>query len=309
MINILVSILQSILIIALAPLFLGILKKIKANLRGYKGATIFQVYYDYSKLLSKSSIRSNYSSFITNIGPVLALSASITVAFMVPVFYADSNMTIGNLIIIVFLLGYVKFFNTLIGLECSSTFGGMGSSRELFLSMLVEPVIFTIIMFLYLEDKSFNVFTISAINASGSPVGIGNILAAVAFFMMLIVENSRLPIDNPETHLELTMIHEAMILDLSGRDLLFAEMSSNIKLTIFITLFINIFVPFGLTTVISPGLLLQSILFFIVKFILSLLILAFVEIMMAKSRLFRAPDLIAAAFSIVIAAIAINHFL
>lgn len=309
MINILVNIIQSLLLIVLAPLFLGILKKMKANLRGYKGASIFQVYYDYKKLLSKCSIRSNYSSFITSIGPVFALSASITVAFMIPVFYTGYDMAIGNLLIIVFLLGYVKFFNTLIGLECSSTFGGMGSSRELFLSMLVEPVIFTIIMFLYLEDKSFNVFTISAVNASGSSLDIGNILALVAFFMMLIVENARLPIDNPETHLELTMIHEAMILDLSGRDLLFAEMASNIKLTIFITLFINIFVPFGLTTVNSPVLILQSLLFYIVKFLLALLILAFIEIMMAKSRLFRAPDLIAAAFSIVIAAIAINHFL
>lgn len=306
---IIINIIQSFLILALTPLFSGILKKMKAYLRGYKGPSIFQVYYNYGKLFNKNCIRSSNSSFITNIGPLVALSASITVAFMIPVFFSNSNTVIGNLFIIVFMLGYVKFFNTLIGLECSSTFGGMGSSRELFLSMLAEPVVFAIIMYLYLENKSFNIFTISALNATSNNIfDIGNILALIAFLIILMVENARLPIDNPETHLELTMIHEAMILDLSGRDLLFVELASNIKFTLFITLFINIFFPVGLALVISPIMLLQSVLFFLAKYLLVLFIIAFIEIMMAKSRLFRTPDLIAAAFSIVIAAIALNYF-
>lgn len=298
---------QAFFVVALTPLFSGILSNLKANLRGYSGPSIFQIYYEYIKLFSRSRIRSKHSSFITSIGPVLALSATITVAFMVPVLFTNSQAHLGNMFIIVFMLGYVKFFNTLIGLECSSTFGGMGSSRELFLSMLAEPVMFAIITFLYLENGTFNVFKISALNAVKSPFEVGNILALIAFFIILIVENTRLPVDNPETHLELTMIHEAMILDLSGRDLLFIEVASNLKFVLFITLFVNIFFPVGLAVIPSFVTLLWSSLFYFLKVTIVLSAIALIEIMMAKSRLFRSPELIAAAFSIVIAAIALGH--
>lgn len=303
-----INFLQGLFIILFTPLFVGIIKKIKANLRGYKGPSIFQIYYDYIRLFQKSNIRSENSSFITEIGPILSLAASITVAFMIPVFYSNDN-TLGNLFIIVFIIGIIKFFNTLIGLDCCSTFGGMGSSRELFLSMLVEPVMFFIILFVYFETKTFNIFNIASINAGSNPYNIGHILAAVAFFIVLLTENARVPIDNPETHLELTMIHEAMILDLSGKDLAFIELASQIKLVAFITIFINIFMPVGLGTSLSALVILKAILFYIVKVILVLLIISIVEIIMAKSRLFRVPELLATAFSIVVAAFSLNYFI
>ncbi|WPC44518.1 respiratory chain complex I subunit 1 family protein [Clostridium sp. JS66] len=304
-----INFLQSMLLIIVTPLFMGILKKFKAILRGYKGSSIFQVYYDYQKLFSKGRIRSSHSSFITQIGPILSLGASITVVFMIPIFFSSGETYLGSLFLIIFMMSIVKFLNTLIGLDCASTFGGMGTSRELFLSMLAEPVMFLTIMFLYFENKSFNIFTISFNNSAGAFYGIGHILAAISFFILLLTENARLPIDNPETHLELTMIHEAMILDLSGTDLAFVEMASQIKLMIFLTIFINLFMPFGAATMLGAVTILKAAAVFFIKILVILFGISIIEISMTKSRLFRVPELLSAALAIAIAAISLNYFL
>lgn len=297
------------LLIIVTPLFMGILKKFKAILRGYKGSSIFQVYYDYQKLFSKGRIRSSQSSFITQIGPILSLAAAITVVFMIPTFFSSGETYLGSLFLIIFMMSVIKFLNTLIGLDCASTFGGMGTSRELFLSMLAEPVMFLTIMFLYFENKSFNIFTISFNNSSGVFYGIGHSLAAISFFILLLTENARLPIDNPETHLELTMIHEAMILDLSGTDLAFVEMASQIKLMIFLTIFINLFMPFGAATTLGVVTILKASIVFFIKILVILFGISIIEISMTKSRLFRVPELLSAALAIAIAAISLNYFL
>lgn len=297
------------ILIIITPFFMGILKKFKAILRGYKGCSIFQVYYDYQRLFSKSRIRSNYSSFITEIGPILSLAAAITAAFIIPVIFTNGQISLGNIFIVIFIISIVKFLNTLIGLDCASTFGGMGSSRELFLSMLAEPIMFITIMFLYFENKSFNVFTISFTNSDIVSYGIGHILAALSFFILILTENARLPIDNPETHLELTMIHEAMILDLSGTDLAFVELASQIKFIVFLTIFINLFIPIEIATTIGVITILKAILFYFIKVLAILFIVAIIETSMAKSRLFRVPELLSAALSIGIAAISLNYFL
>ncbi|AWI05072.1 respiratory chain complex I subunit 1 family protein [Clostridium drakei] len=304
-----INFLQSMLLIIVTPLFMGILKKFKAILRGYKGSSIFQVYYDYQKLFSKERIRSSHSSFITQIGPILSLAAAITAVFMIPTFFSSGQTYLGSLFLIIFMMSVIKFLNTLIGLDCASTFGGMGTSRELFLSMLAEPVMFLTIMFLYFENKSFNIFTISFNNSAGAFYGIGHILAAISFFILLLTENARLPIDNPETHLELTMIHEAMILDLSGTDLAFVEMASQIKLMIFLTIFINLFMPFGAATTLGVVTILKAAAVFFIKILVILFGISIIEISMTKSRLFRVPELLSAALAIAIAAISLNYFL
>jgi len=228
---------------------------------------------------------------------------------MIPVYFSGRGALLGNLIVIVFLLGGIKFSNTLLGLDSSSTFGGMGTSRELFLSMLIEPVIFLIIMFLYIQYGTFNIFEIAAKNSFELSHSIGDILAFVSFFIVLLVENARLPIDNPETHLELTMIHEAMVLDISGRDLAMVELASIVKFTIFITMIVNIFFPLGIATSLSFFFLLKAAIFFFAKVCIVLLVIASIEVLIAKSRLFRAPDLIAVSFSLVIAAISFSRFI
>jgi formate hydrogenlyase subunit 4 len=304
-----IDFIQSMILIIITPLFIGILKKLKAILRGYKGCSIFQVYYDYQKLFSKGRIRSSNSSFITEIGPLLSLAAAITAAFIIPVFFSNGQTSLGSLFLVIFTISIVKFLNTLIGLDCASTFGGMGSSRELFLSMIAEPAMFVTIMFLYFENKSFNIFSISFNNSGNVSYGIGHILAALSFFILMLTENARLPIDNPETHLELTMIHEAMILDLSGTDLAFVEMASQIKFMIFLTIFINLFMPLGIATTLGMMPILKAIVVYFMKILVVLFVISIIETSMAKSRLFRVPELLSAALSIAIAAISLNYFL
>lgn len=297
------------LLIAFTPLFAGILKKFKAVLRGYKGPSVLQPYYDLQKLFAKGRVISRYSSFITTAGPLLSFSAAVTAAFFVPVFYTAGGSYLGNILSVIFILAIIKFFNSLMGLDCASTFGGMGSSRELFISMLVEPVMFVVVTFLYFETKSFDLFGISAANNSTVHYNAAHIIAGVAFFMLVITENARVPVDNPETHLELTMVHEAMILDISGSDLALVELSASIKLLVTLALFINCFAPYGIASTLTLGALVLSIGLFIIKLLACIALIAFIEVSMAKFRLFRVPELLAAAFSFGVVAITLNFFL
>ncbi len=300
---------QSILLIAFAPLFSGILKKLKAMLRGYQGPSIVQPYYDIQKLLRKGRVISRHSSFITTISPLLCFSAAVTAAMLIPVFYAGKENYLGNLFLIIFTLGIIKFFNSLLGLDCASTFGGMGSSRELFISMLVEPIIFVLLTFLYFETRSFNLFDIATVNNSLANYSAAHIIAGFAFFILVITENARVPVDNPETHLELTMVHEAMVLDISGSDLALLELASSIKLMVFLTIFINCFLPYGIAASFSAGSILFSIAVYLLKLLICLTLIAYLEIGMAKYRLFRVPDLLAAAFSFSVIAITLNYII
>lgn len=308
LITIVIYMIQGLLLIALTPLLSGIIRKFKAFFRGYTGPSVFQPYYDLAKLFGKGQVLSRHSSFITVFGASISLAAAITTAFFIPVFYTASDNFPGNLFIIIFMLGIIKLMNSLIGLDAASTFGGMGSSRELFISMLAEPVMFILIAFLFLETKSFNISGISSINGIAN-YNASHIIAAVAFFILIIAENARVPVDNPETHLELTMVHEAMILDVSGSNLAFLELSSSIKLMVFFAIFINCFVPYGITASLQAGTILVSILLFCIKLIICSGIIAYVEANVAKFRLFRVPELLATAFSFSMLAITINYFM
>jgi formate hydrogenlyase subunit 4 len=304
----LLYILQSLLLLMLTPLFIGILKSLKAFIRGYSGFPVLQPYYDLKKLFNKGRIISKTSSFITKIAPIISITSSITAAFLIPVFYTGTNDYVGNLFVIFFLLSVVKFLSTLLGLDCASTFGGMGSSRELFISMFAEPIMFILVAFLYMETKTFNIFSIASTNSSFTLYSISHIIGAIAFAILLIAENARMPVDNPETHLELTMIHEAMILDLSGRDLAYIELASYTKLIVFITIFINCFFSVGIGTSLTVLSLLVGFISYIVKVIFCLIVISIIETTMAKFRLLRIPEVLAAAFSISIVAVAINFF-
>ena len=261
----LIYFIQSLFIIVLSPLFIGILKRMKATFRGYKGPSIVQPYYDLNKLLKKGKIISNRSSFITTIGPIVILSATITTAFFIPVFYTSMQQSIGNLFILMFAFGIVKMFTVLIGLDSSSTFGGMGSSRESFISMMAEPLIFFLMIFLYIETNDFNIFHISFINSKVVHYDTAHLITMVTFVVAILAENARIPFDNPETHLELTMMHEAMILDLSGSDLAYVELSSYIKLLVYLIVLINCFIPIGIATTFTISALLIGFVTFIFK--------------------------------------------
>ncbi|MDP4178217.1 MAG: NADH-quinone oxidoreductase subunit H [Bacillota bacterium] len=303
----LIYIIQSLILILLSPFFMGVIRRLKAFIRGYTGASLFQPYFDLARLFRKGRVISTSSSFVTRIAPIISFAASASVMFLIPVFYTNSSL-LGNLFVVIFLMSIIKFANVLLGLDCASTFGGMGSSRELFISMFAEPVMFVIITFLYIETKSFNIYKISAVNGVISNYGVAHIIAAIAFFILLIAENARMPVDNPETHLELTMIHEAMILDLSGRDLALVELSSYMKFIAYITIFINCFCPFGIAQTLSFAAIIKGLSLLIIKMLICLGVISFNETLYAKFRLFRIPEILAASFSIGIVAIAINFF-
>lgn len=305
----LIYFIQSLLIIVLSPLFIGILKKMKGTLRGSIGSSILQPYYDLSKLLKKGRIISNRSSFITTIGPIVILAATITTAFFVPVFYTSMEQSIGNLFILMFSFGIVKIFTVLIGLDSSSTFGGMGSSRESFISMMAEPLILFLMIFLYIETNDFNIFHISFINSKIVHYDTAHLITMVTFIVAILAENARIPFDNPETHLELTMMHEAMILDLSGSDLAYVELSSYIKLIVYLIVLINCFVPIGIATAVSVSAILIGIVTFIFKLLICLLGIAIIETTFAKSRLFRGAELFPAMISLGIVAITLIYIL
>ncbi|MFA9398989.1 MAG: respiratory chain complex I subunit 1 family protein [Clostridiaceae bacterium] len=300
---------QSILIVILSPLFIGILKKIKAILRGYKGSSIMQPYYDLSKLLKKGKVISNRSSFITNIGPILILSATITTTFFIPVFYTSMDKSIGNIFILMFTFAIIKIFTVLIGLDSASTFGGMGSSRESLISMMSEPLVFFLITFLYIETKDFNIFHISYINSNIIHFNTSHYIAMTTFIICILAENARIPFDNPETHLELTMMHEAMILDLSGSDLAYVELSSHIKLIVYLTILINCYIPIGIATTLTFSALIIGFLFFILKLLCCLLGIAIIETTIAKSRLFRGAEIFPATIALGLVAITLIYIL
>ncbi|SMB90790.1 Formate hydrogenlyase subunit 4 [Desulfonispora thiosulfatigenes DSM 11270] len=300
---------QSILLILFTPLFIAILKKFKAFLRGYKGIPILQIYFDLIKLFRKGRFISDSSSFITLLTPVLSFAAAITTAFLIPVFYTLPHNYFGHIFMIFFLLSIMKFLNVLLGLDCASGFGDLGASREMFISTLAEPVVFLIITFLYFQTNSFNFFEIAHINNTLNNYTVAHIMTGIAFLIVILAENARVPVDNPETHLELTMIHEAMVLDLSGSDLALIEYSSYLKFIIFLTLFINGFIPFGIAESLSIASIFKGMLFFSLKLISILFIIAILETSMAKFRLFRVPELLASAFSVAMVALTINYFM
>jgi len=175
--------------------------------------------------------------------------------------------------------------------------------------MLVEPIMFVVVTFLFIETKSFNIFTIASTNSTQLSFGPGHVLAALAFFILVLAENARMPLDNPETHLELTMVHEAMILDLSGKRLAFVELASAIKLVLFLTILINGFLPYGIAMEFNLLTIALALALYIVKIMILLFAIALLETTMAKFRLFKVPELLTFAFSIGIVSIIINHYM
>lgn len=300
---------QGLFLMIISPFFIGVLRKMKAFLRGYKGFSILQPYYDIYRLMGKSRIISNNSSFITEIGPLFCFAAAISLTFFVPAFYTNAAFSWGNILIVFFGLALIKFMNSLIGLDASSTFGGMGSSREMFISFFGEPILFILVLFLYHETKAFNIFYISFLNSKLAIYSVQHIMAAVAFFILILAENARIPVDNPETHLELTMVHEAMILDMSGPDLALLELSSAIKFILFLTVGLSLFLPVKMASSIQLIPIFTSLVIYLGKMMIALFLVAIIETSMAKFRLFRVPELLAAAFSIGLTALTINFFL
>jgi formate hydrogenlyase subunit 4 len=291
-------VINTLVVIAISPLFVSLIKKVKARVQGRQGPSIFQTYFTLIKLLKKEVIYSPNSSRIMRVTPLVTMAAILVAALFVPlVFVPEPIGGIGNIILFLYLLALARFFMALAGLDAGSSFGGMGSSREMSISSIIEPttiIVFAALAFVFKTLNIFDMFTITA--TAGQPATSTLILIAISLFIIIIVETSRIPVDNPETHLELTMIHEGMILEQSGRNLALMELSAAVKMTVLMALLINLIVPFGLTTTLTLAGILIAVVLFIVKGSILAGIIGLFESSMAKKRFFQLPSLFAMAF-------------
>jgi formate hydrogenlyase subunit 4 len=292
------AVINTLLVIAAAPFFVSLIKKVKARTQGRHGPSVFQTYANLAKLLKKEVIYSSSSSRIMRVAPYVNIASVLVASLFVPlVFVPEPFGGIGNIILFLYLLALARFFMALAGLDAGSSFGGMGSSREMSISAVIEPTTIIVFAALAFVFKTLNIFTMfSKSTESGAPVTPTLILLGISLFIILVVETSRIPVDNPETHLELTMIHEGMILEQSGSNLALMELSSGIKLTLLMALVINLVTPFGMVTTLTiTGIIVATALFALKGIILGGIIGIF-ESSMAKMRFFRLPSLFAMAF-------------
>jgi formate hydrogenlyase subunit 4 len=294
----LLIVLQAALLLALAPFVTGLIRKVKALLQSRRGPPLMQPYYDLAKLFRKGSVVSRDASWVTAITPYVCMASMAAAALLVPAFLAETLGFVGDLIALVYLFAMMRFFMALAAMDAGSTFGGMGSSREMLVSSLIEPAILLAFFSVALLTGTTSLELVSeAIATSGADlVGPALLLAFAAFVIALLAENARVPVDNPATHLELTMIHEGMLLEYSGKDLALMEYASMTKLALFITVAWSAFLPWGMATELTAGALALGLVVFVVKFALLAVLIAVIESSMAKLRLFRLPNLLAGAF-------------
>lgn len=247
---------ELLLLLTMPFLFIGIINKLKATFVGKKGACIFQPYFDFIKLMKKGEVLSTTTSFIFEIAPCINLSCIILSALIISIFHFK-----GDFILFAYILALGKFFNVIASLDTGSSFEGMGASREVSYTSFVEPAFF-IILASICALKGMNSF--DSLNALfGNGYILISCLIAFVFFMMILIEGSRTPIDDPKTHLELTMIHEVMVLDNSGVDFGLISYASALKMLLYSSLISNLFIPHSFVS--------QIICYFIIALLISII--------------------------------------
>ena len=284
-----------------APLLVGVLRTLKARLVGRQGPRPWQPYADLWKLLGKEVVISTTTSWVFRATPYVLVATVLVAALIVPVFEARPPLAFaGNIILLVYLFMLATFFLALAGLDAGSAFGGMGASREVAVAALAEPTIIVAVFALALRADTIDLGRV--VERFGREPGLAanpaHLLAFAAFFIVMLAETGRLPVDNPATHLELTMIHEAMVLEYSGRYLALVEWAGAMKLFLFMTLLANLFVPWGLTTSLGPGSILLALVALGGKLAVLVGAVAALETSVAKLRLFRVPELLAGSFAL-----------
>jgi formate hydrogenlyase subunit 4 len=292
------------ILIALSPfLFLGIINRIKALWAGRKGSSVLQPYYDFSKLLKKGEVISRTTSFVFRISPSINVAAVLFALTMVPLPFIGSLIKFpGDFILFTYTLGFAKFFTVCAALDTGSSFEGMGASREVTFSSIVEPAFFIILGSLALITGELSFQSIFAvINTSTGYTILIKLLFVASLFIMLLTEGSRVPVDDPNTHLELTMIHEVMILDYSGPDLAFILYSSGLKMVIFSMLIAALLIPPSINLFTALGL-------FFMIIVLIFIGIAAVESLIARSRMSHVPQFIFLMTALSITAFAVILF-
>lgn len=301
-------ILQIVALPVFSPLMIGIIRRMKARLQGRVGADIFQPYRDLRKLFAKDEVISNDASWITRFAPYLIFAITLLLGATVPLVttiaptipgYPEFALTAtGDFLVIVYLFALMTFFLALAGMDAGGGFGGFGSSREMMVAALAEAgLIFSLLPASFLAGTGHILDMVAQLSNVPVTAAFPLFVAFLAFAIALLAENARFPVDNPATHLELTMIHEAMLLEYSGKRLALMEWASANKLMIFVALGANVFFPWGIAFEYSS---LQALVIpvgvFVAKALALLAMIALIESLMAKFRIFRVPDLLFTSF-------------
>jgi len=294
----LVQAVQMALVLLAAPLFTGFVRKVKARLLRRRGPSVWQPYFDLLKLLRKEVVLADSASWLFRAAPYLIFAATWVAAALVPTFGTGLLFSwTADLIAIAALLGSARFFLALAGMDVGTSFGGIGSSREVMIASLAEPAMLLMVFTLALVAGSTQLSTIAALlSEPGVGLRVSLALALIALIMVAIAENGRLPVDNPATHLELTMVHEAMVLEYSGRHLAMIELAASLKLLLYASLIACLFLPWGLAAPgTGAGAHLLGAAGYAAKLALGGVLLALFETAIAKMRVFRVPEFLGAA--------------
>jgi formate hydrogenlyase subunit 4 len=289
---------QMMLVLLLAPLLTGFVRKVKARLLRRKGASVFQPYRDLLRLLRKEVVLADNASWLFRVTPYVTFAAIWVAAALVPTFATGLlfNWT-ADLIAIVALLGSARFFLALAGMDVGTSFGGIGSSREVMIAVFAEPAMLLMVFCLALVAGSTQLSTVATFMASsqvGLRVSLG--MALIALIIVALAENARIPVDNPATHLELTMVHEAMILEYSGRHLAMIEFGVFLKLLLYVSLIVSVFFPWTMTmTGTGPLSYVVGAGTYVLKLAVAGFLLALFETATAKMRVFRVPEFLGVA--------------
>jgi len=300
--------LQAAGLLVLAPLLKTAIKKMKARLQNRQGPPLLQGYYDLAKLLRKEPVRSETASWVFVAGPRVYFGAAVAATTLVPVLMAAAPLEgAGGILLLVGTLALGRFALATAALDTGSAFGGMGASRDMTIAALAEPALMLGLFTSALAAGSLNV---GGLVRSGLQHGVAfhpsDLLAFAGLFIIVVAETGRIPVDNPATHLELTMIHEAMVLEYAGPDLALVEWASAVKELLYLTLLVDLFVPAGIATSAAPIALVVALLAWAGKVFLLAIGVTIVESTNAKLRLFRVPELVSVSLGLAFLALAIR---
>lgn len=306
--NVVVMVVQVVIGIAVTPILIGVMRQVRAGMEGRRGAGVMQPWRDVRKLLMKEPLRADGSSWMLWLAPAALMVSSLVVLALIPLISVDSVLPPDLFVVVsVLLVGTVAL--AALGIESGTAFGGMGSSRHMMIAALVEPTMLLSIYALSIPASSslLNRIIASRISDASTVITPAGLLAIVALTFVVIAECGRLPVDNPSTHLELTMVHEAMILESGGRDLAWLELGSWLRLTALLGLVVNLAFPWGIALDSGAASLGVGLVLFVVKLLIAGSLIALAEVFLAKLRLFRVPELLAGSFVVAFLAVTASY--
>jgi formate hydrogenlyase subunit 4 len=306
--SLLAQLLHLALLLAVAPVLVGLVRLLKARLLGRRGASLLQPWRDLGKLLRKRPILAEHSSVVSRAAPTIALAATVLAAALVPTFAQGMLLApMSDLLLIAGLLAIARVSLALAGLDAGTAFGGLGAVREMSFAAFAEPALLLCVLVFAVLAGTSNLDAIASLFREGQ-VGlrVSLLFAAIAMVAVALAENARIPVDNPATHLELTMVHEAMLLEASGRHLALWEMQSALKLTFWLALLAAIFLPFGTAPAgAGPLAWLIGLALWPLKIGVLAVVLAMFETSIAKMRVFRVPEFLGGALLLALLAAAL----